>query len=81
VIAITVRIVIFVPVFVVVMVRFTRAIVVMDVRMVSSTVAMIEGTHDIDRTRSNRKWSPHRRKENHLSTVRSTRCPDWNAAK
>jgi hypothetical protein len=34
--------VIFVPVFVVVMVRFTRAIVVMDVRMVSSTVAMIE---------------------------------------
>jgi hypothetical protein len=50
VIAMSVRLVIFVPVFVVVIVRFTCGIVVMDVRMVSSTMAMIERAHDIDRT-------------------------------
>jgi hypothetical protein len=53
VIAVTARMVIFVPVFVVVMVRFTRGIVMMNVRMVSSTMTMIEGAHDISRMRSN----------------------------
>ena len=61
-IAVTARIVTFVLVFVVV--GFTRGIVLMDVRMVSSTMAMIEGAHDISRMRSNRKWSLHGLKEN-----------------
>jgi len=49
VIAMPVRLVIFVRVFVVVIVRFTCGIVAMNVRMVSSTMAMIKGAHDIDR--------------------------------
>ena len=48
-IAVTVRIV--TVVLVVVVVRFTGGIVVMDVRMVSSTMTMIEGAHYIDLTR------------------------------
>ena len=62
-IAVTVRMVTVVLVFVVVMVGFTRGVVVMDVRMVSSTMAMIEGAHYIDLIRANRKWSLHTRKE------------------
>jgi hypothetical protein len=46
VIAVTVRIVTFVVVFVIVMVRFTRGIVVMDVRMVPSAVPMMNYAHD-----------------------------------
>src|ERR1700733_7029251 len=61
-IAVTARMVTSVLVFMVV-VGFPRRIVVMDVRMVSSTVAMIEGAHYIDLTRANRKWSLHTRKE------------------
>jgi len=53
VIAVTVRIVVFVLAFVVAMVRCTRGIVMMNVRMVSPTVAMIEDAQDIDRMRSN----------------------------
>jgi hypothetical protein len=78
VIAVTARMLIFVLVFVVV--RFTRGIVVMDVRMVSSAMTMIERAHDIDRMSANRKWSLHRLKEDHLSAVRSMRCPDWDGA-
>src|SRR6202167_4800817 len=81
VIAVTARIVTYVLVFVVVVVRSTRSIVVMDVRMVSSAMAMIERAHDIDRMSPNGKWSLHRLKENHLFAVRSMRCPDWNGAK
>ena len=62
-IAVTARMVTSVLVFMVVAVGFTRGIVVMDVRMVSSTMAMIEGAHDISRMRSNRKWSLYRLKE------------------
>jgi deoxyribose-phosphate aldolase len=40
-------------VLVVVAVGFTRGVVVMDVRMVSSTMAMIEGAHYIDLIRAN----------------------------
>jgi hypothetical protein len=79
-IAVTVRIVTVVFVVVGVVVRFTRGVVVMDVRMVSSTVAMIEGAHYIDLMRANRKWSLHTRKENHLSAAGSTRCPDRSGA-
>jgi len=50
-------------VLVVVALGFTRGVVVMNVRMVSSTMAMIEGAHYINRTRANRKWSLHTRKE------------------
>lgn len=81
VIAVTARIVTFVLVLVVVVVRFTRGIMVMDVRMISSAMVMIERAHDVDRMSANRKWSLHRLKENHLSAVRSMRCPDWNGAK
>ena len=52
-IAVTVRIVTVVLAIVVVVVRFTGGIVVMDVRMVSSTMTMIEGAHYIDLTRAN----------------------------
>ena len=52
-IAMTVRIVTVVLVFVLVVVGFTRGVVVMDVRMVSSTMAMIEGAHYIDLIRAN----------------------------
>lgn len=52
-IAVTARMVTAVLVFVVVIVRFICGIVVMNVRMVSSTMAMIEGAHDIDLTRAN----------------------------
>ena len=52
------------------MVRFPRGIVMMDVRMVSSGVPMIKRAHDIDRMRSNRRWSLYRRKENHLQQLR-----------
>lgn len=62
-IAVTGRMVTSVLVFVVVVVGFTRSIVVMDVRMVSSTMAMIEGAHYLDLTRANRKWSLHTRNE------------------
>ena len=62
-IAVTARIVTVLLVFVVVVVGFTRGIVVMDVRMVSSTMAMIEGAHYIDLMRANRKWSLDIRKE------------------
>ena len=62
-IAVTARMVTSVLVFMVVAVGFTRGIVVMDVRMVSSTMAMIEGAHYINRTRASRKWSLHTRKE------------------
>ena len=79
VIAVTARIVTYVLVFVVV--RSTRGIVVMDVRMVSSAMAMIERAHDIDRRSANGKWSLHRLKWNHLFAVGSMRCPDWNGAK
>ena len=51
-IAVTARMVTSVLVFMVVAVGFTRGIVVMDVRMVSSTVAMIEGVHYIDLIRA-----------------------------
>ena len=51
VVAVTVRIV--TVVLVVVVVGFTRGVVVMDVRMVSSTMAMIEGAHYIDPIRAN----------------------------
>ena len=81
VIAVTARIVTYVLVFVVVVVRSTRSIVVMDVRMVSSAMAMIERAHDIDRMSASGKWSLHRLKENHLFAVGSMRCPDWNGAK
>jgi len=47
-IAVTVRIVTVALVVVVVVVGFTRGVVLMDVRMVSSAVAMIEGAHYID---------------------------------
>ena len=50
-IAMTVRIV----TVVLVVVGFTRIVVVMDVRMVSSTVAMIEGAHYIDLIRAKSK--------------------------
>lgn len=50
VIAMTMRIVIFVVVFVIVMVRFTRSIVAMDVRTVSSAVPMTNDAHDARRT-------------------------------
>ncbi len=46
VIAVTVRIVTFVVVFVIVMVRLTRGIVEMDVRMVPSAVPMMNHAHD-----------------------------------
>jgi len=52
VIAVTVRMLIFVLVFVVVTVRFAPSIAVMDVRMVSSPMAMIDAAHDTDRMRS-----------------------------
>lgn len=81
VIAVTTRMLIFVLVLVVVIVRFTCRIVVMDVRMVSSAMAMIEGAHDFSRMRSNRKWSLYGVKENRPSAVRSMRCPDWDRAK
>ena len=48
-IAVTVRIV--TVVLVVVVVGFTRGVVMMDVRMVSSTMAMIEGAHYITKAR------------------------------
>ncbi len=48
---------------VLVVVGFTRSVVMMDVRMVSSAMAMIEGTHYIDLMRANRKWSLDTRKE------------------
>jgi hypothetical protein len=62
-IAVTVRIVTVVPVFAVVVVKFTRGVVVMDVRMVSPTMAMIKGGHYIDPMRANRKSSLHSLKE------------------
>jgi hypothetical protein len=38
--------------------RAMRVIVVpINLRMVSSTMTMIEGAHDIDRLHSNRKWA------------------------
>lgn len=50
VVAVTVRMVIFVPVFVAAMMRFSRGIVVpMNVWMVSSAVTMTKGAHDLDR--------------------------------
>jgi hypothetical protein len=52
-IAVTARMVTSVLVFMLVAVGFTRGIVVMDVRMVSSTMAMIEGAHYIDLIRAN----------------------------
>jgi hypothetical protein len=52
-IAVTVRTVLFVIVLVLVMVRFIRCIVMMDVRMISSDMTMIEGAQDIDRMLSN----------------------------
>jgi hypothetical protein len=52
-IAVTARIVTSVLVLVVVAARLTRRIVMMNVRMVSSTMAMIEGAHYIDLTRAN----------------------------
>ena len=58
-IAVTVRIVTVVLVVVVVVVGFTGGVVLMDVRMVSSAVAMIEGAHYIDLIRANPKWSLH----------------------
>ncbi len=51
VIAVTVRFVTLVVVFVIVMVRFTRGIAVMDVRMVSSAVPMMNHAHDARRLR------------------------------
>jgi hypothetical protein len=66
-IAVTARMVTSVLVFIIVAVGFSRGIVVMDVRMVSSTVAMIKGAHDIAGIRSNRKWLLDRLKENQLS--------------
>ena len=62
-IAVTVRMVTVVLVVVVVVVGVTRGVVVMDVRMVSSAVAMIEGAHYIDLIRANPKWSLHTLKE------------------
>jgi len=62
-IAVTVRTVTVVLVVVVVVVGVTRGVVVMDVRMVSSAVAMIEGAHYIDLIRANPKWSLHTLKE------------------
>ena len=62
-IAVTARIATVVLVFMVVAVGFIRAVVMMDVRMVSSTMAMIEGAHYVDLMRANRKWSLHTRKE------------------
>src|SRR5277367_6890394 len=64
-IAVTVRTVtvVLVVVVVVVVMGFTRGVVVMDVRMVSSAVAMIEGAHYIDLIRANPKWSLHTLKE------------------
>jgi hypothetical protein len=75
VVAVTVRMAIFVLVFMVVMVRFPRGMVVMDVRMVSSAVPMIKRAHELDRMRPNRRWSLYRRKENHPSAVTSMRRP------
>jgi hypothetical protein len=51
VIAVAVRMVIFVVVFVIVMVRFICGIVVMDVRIVSSAVPMMNQAHDARRLR------------------------------
>jgi hypothetical protein len=62
-IAVTARMVTAFLVFVVVVVEFTRGVVAMDVRMVSSTMAMIEGAHYIGLMRANRKWSLHTRNE------------------
>ena len=62
-IAVTPRIVTVVLMFMVMVVGFTRGVVVMDVRMVSSTMAMIEGAHYIDLMRANRKSSLHTRKD------------------
>jgi hypothetical protein len=81
VIAVTLRMVIFVLAFVVVMVRFDGVIVTMDMWIVSSTVTMMDYAHDIDRVRSNRKWSRHGLNENHLSADRSMRRPDWSRQK
>ena len=52
-IAVTARMVTSVLVFLVVAVGFTRGAVMMDVRMVSSTMAMIDGAHYIDLGRAN----------------------------
>jgi hypothetical protein len=52
-IAVTARVVTVVLVVVVVVVGLTRGVVVMDVRMVSSTMAMTEGAHYIDPIRAN----------------------------
>jgi hypothetical protein len=50
VIAVTVPMVIFVVVFVIVMVRFIRAVVMMDVRIVSPAVPMMNQAHDASPT-------------------------------
>jgi hypothetical protein len=71
-IAVTVRIV--TVVLVVVVMGVTRSVVVMDVRMVSSAVAMIEGAHYIDLIRPNRKWSLHTCKEKSKGRNQVTRC-------
>src|SRR5271163_3640702 len=63
VVAVTARIVNAVLVVVAVVVGFTRSVVVMDVRMVSSTMAMIQGAHYIDLIRANRKLSLHTREK------------------
>jgi len=52
VIAVTVGMVIFVGVFVIVTVRFIRGVVMMDVRIVSSAVPMMNQAHDVRRTRN-----------------------------
>lgn len=75
----TARIVTFVLVFVVM--GFTRGVVVMDVRTVSSNMAMVEGAHDFDRISSNGECPPHSREESHVPAVRSMRRPDWNCTK
>ena len=62
-IAVTARIATVVLVFMVMVVGFNCDVVVMDVRMVSSTMVMIEGAHYIDPMRANRKWSLDTRKE------------------
>ena len=55
VIAVTLRMVISVLEFLVLMVRFVGVIVTMDVRIVSSAVTMMDYAHDTDRICSNRK--------------------------
>jgi hypothetical protein len=56
---VTVRVSVSVRMTVVVTVRRAMRVIVvpMNLRMVSSIMTTIEGAHDIDRLRSNRKWT------------------------